>query len=135
MTEDAAADSGTTYNVRNSDLLRVLVALAGRLAFPPEQLLQVVGRPYVAAYNMCTGELSLASIAKATGIDRSNLRKAGLRWEQAGVAFRVGPEGRLLRLYSLPTQGERTGANRPSDATSGNLPEPGDGDRDGQEKR
>ena len=55
MPESATHDSEATYAVRDSDLLRVLVALAGRIAFPPELLLRIVG-PYVGAYNMCTGE-------------------------------------------------------------------------------
>src|SRR5437763_16753309 len=102
---ESASEPERTY-IRDGDLLRVLVALAGRIAFPPEQLLQIVG-PYTAAYNMCTGELTLTSIARASGIDKSNLRKAILRWEQAGAVFRIGPEGRPLRLYSLPTAGDR----------------------------
>jgi hypothetical protein len=53
MAESATAEPGGTYAAQDSDLLRVLVALAGRIVFPPEQLLQIVG-PYSAAYNMCT---------------------------------------------------------------------------------
>ena len=33
------ASEPEAVHVRDSDLLRVLVALAGRIAFPPEQLL------------------------------------------------------------------------------------------------
>jgi hypothetical protein len=121
--------------VRDSDLLRVLVALAGRIAFPPEQLVQIVG-PYSSAYNMCTGELTLASIARATGFDKSNLRKAILRWEEAGAIFRVGPEGLPLRLYALPP---RTGDRVRGESRSGDLladsVEPLNGGADGQEER
>src|SRR5471032_2807047 len=133
MVESAAEPEGT-YAVRDIDLLRVLVALAGRIAFPPEQLLQIVG-PYTAAYNMCTGELTLASISRATGIDKSNLRKAILRWEQAGAVFRIGPEARPLRLYSLPTAGERMRGKSRGGASSGDAAEPSDGEIDGPEER
>lgn len=132
MAESVSALEGT--HVRESDLLRMLVALAGRIAFPPEQLLQIVG-PYATAYNMCTGELTLASIARASGVDKSNLRKAILRWEHAGVAFRIGPEGRPLRLYALPTTGDRTRGKSGGGGASGDLREPIDGDVDGQEER
>ena len=121
--------------VRDSDLLRVLVALAGRIAFPPEQLLQIVG-PYSAAYNMCTGELTLSSIARATGFDKSNLRKAILRWEEAGAIFRVGSDGLPLRLYALPTPaGERVRGKSRGGELSGESAEPVNGDVDGQEER
>jgi hypothetical protein len=104
--DDLVSEAQQPYAVRDIDLLRVLVALAGRIAFPPAQLSQIVG-PYTAAYNMCTGELSLAAVARATATDKSNLRKAILRWEEAGVIFRVGPDGRPLRLYSLPVLVDR----------------------------
>jgi hypothetical protein len=134
MANSAGAEPEGTSAVRDSDLLRVLVALAGRIAFPPEQLLQIVG-PYVAAYNMCTGEQTLASIARATGFDKSNLRKPILRWEQAGAVFRVGPEGRPLHLYSLLTPGDRVRGKSRGDASSNNLAESVDGGVDGQEER
>jgi len=122
-------------HVRDSDLLRVLVALAGRIAFPPEQLLQIVG-PYSAAYNMCTGELTLSSIARATGFDKSNLRKAILRWEEAGVIFRVGRDGLPLRLYALPTRaGEGVRRKNRDDGLSSESAEPVNGDESGQEER
>jgi hypothetical protein len=118
--------------VRDSDLLRVLVALAGRIALPPEQLLQIVG-PYSAAYNMCTGELTLSSIARATGFDKSNLRKAILRWEEAGAIFRVGTEGLPLRLYALPSSaGDRIrGESRSGDLVAESV-EPRNGGADGE---
>lgn len=120
--------------VRDSDLLRVLVALAGRIAFPLEQLFQIVG-PYSAAYNMCTGEMTLSSIARATGFDKSNLRKAILRWEEVGAIFRVGPEGLPLRLYALPIRagGQGRGESRSADFIAESV-EPLNGGADGQEE-
>lgn len=120
MPESTENDSEVTYTVRDSDLLRVLVALAGRIAFPPDRLLQVVGS-YAGAYNLCTGELSLAAIARAAGVDRSNLNKAMIKWEQAGVLHRVGPQSRPLRLYALPQSGERL---RTKSSDRGPPPEP-----------
>jgi len=131
---DFVSESEQTYAVRDNDLLRVLVALAGRIAFPPEQLSQIVG-PYAAAYNMCTGELTLASVARATAIDKSNLRKAVLRWEQAGVIFRVGPEGRPMRLYPLSGAGDRMIRGKSRAASTIGSAELLDGEVDGQEER
>lgn len=130
-----SASEAQAAQVRDSDLLRVLVALAGRIAFPPEQLLQIVG-PYRAAYNMCTGELTLSSIARATGFDKSNLRKAILRWEEAGAIFRVGPDGLPLRLYALPARASDRvrDKNRGSDLSSESA-EPVNGDMDDKEER
>lgn len=131
MAESAAPESGATPTVGDADLLRVLVALAGRLAFPPERLVQIVGRPYVGAYNMCTGKLNLASIARASRIDKSNLRKAVLRWEEAGVVFRVGPDARLFRLYSLSAESEGASARGRGRAALDDSSEFGDGEADG----
>jgi len=133
MAEPASEPEAT--HVRDSDLLRVLVALAGRIAFPPEQLVQIVG-PYSAAYNMCTGETTLASIARATGFDKSNLRKAILRWEEAGVIFRVGPDGLPLRLYALPARAgnQVRGKSQLGDLSAESI-ESVNGDVDGQEER
>lgn len=130
--DDLVSEPQQPHTVRDSDLLRVLVALAGRLAFPPGELAEIVG-PYVAAYNMCTGELSLASIARATTIDKSNLRKAILRWEQAGVVFRVGPEGRPLRLYPLSVAGGGT-RSKARAVPAADSAQSVDGGIDGQEQ-
>ena len=130
MVESAVGESEATYTVRDGDLLRVLVALAGRIACPPEKLLQIVG-PYGEAYNLCTGELTLAAIARTTGIDKSNLHKAILRWEHAGAIFRVGPQGRPLRLYALPIQSERARAKNRDGAKTPDSAERVDGDHDG----
>jgi len=131
--DDSVSESQQAYPVLDVDLLRVLVALAGRIAFPPEQLSQIVG-PYADAYNMCTGELTLAALARATTIDKSNLRKAILRWEEAGVIFRVGPEGRPLRLYSLAATGDR-GRGKKRASSRIDSPEILDGGVDGYEER
>jgi len=131
--DDSVSESQQPYSVRDVDLLRVLVALAGRIVFPPEQLSQIVG-PYTAAYNMCTGELTLAAIARSTTIDKSNLRKAILRWEEAGVVFRVGPEGRPLRLYSLLVTGDRDRAKKRATSPI-ESPKILDGGIDGYEER
>jgi hypothetical protein len=133
MVESASEPEAT--HVRDSDLLRVLVALAGRIAFPPERLAQIVGA-YSAAYNMCTGEATLSSIARATGLDKSNLRKAIVRWEEAGAIFRVEPDGLPLHLYALPA---RAGNQVRGKSQAGDLPvepiESVNGDVDDQDER
>lgn len=129
---DDSVSGSQSYPVSDGDLLRVLVALAGRIAFPPEQLAQIVG-PYTDAYNMCTGELTVAALARATNNDASNLRKAILRWEEAGVIFRVGSEGRPFRLYTLPVTGDR-GRGKKRASSQIDPPEILDGGVDGYEK-
>lgn len=132
MAESTVVDSEPKNTVRDSDLLRVLIALAGRIACPPDRLLRIVG-PYVGAYNLCDGELTLAAIARSTGTDNSNLRKAMLKWEEAGALFRVGPQGRLLRLYSLPTQNDRGRSKRRDEANAFSSTESIEGESYGQE--
>lgn len=129
----AAVDSQVVSSLRDRDLLRVLVALAGRIAFPPDRLLAIVG-PYAAAYNMCTGEATLASVARAAGIDKSNLRKAVLRWEQAGVLFRVGAQGLPLALYSLPIPEEAGRGKGRTRTRTGDSPQSPEGEVDGDEE-
>lgn len=91
-----------------SDLLKVLIAVTGRGVFSPDQISQIVaprGRgPYILAYNLCDGATPLAEIARLAKLDRANLHKATLKWIEAGILFRVGPNEMLLHLYSLPPQ-------------------------------
>ena len=84
--------------------LRAILALLARRAFPPERLAVIVGREKQAtAYNLCDGTRSQAEIAKESGLDPSNFRKAMNRWIETGVVIKVadGREQRPLHVYPL----------------------------------
>jgi DNA-binding MarR family transcriptional regulator len=92
---------------KTDDLLRIMVQVTGRAAFPNDQLRALVApagarsEGVIRAYNLCNGARSQRELAKAAGLDEGNLSKAVKRWEQAGIVFRVGGDGRLLHLYPL----------------------------------
>lgn len=91
---------------RTDDLLRVLIAVTGRAAIPPDELRALVtgGKPnakQVQAYNLCDGDHAQADIARALTLDRSNFNKMVKRWEQLGIAFRIGEDDNPLHLYPL----------------------------------
>ncbi len=89
-------------------LLKVLIGVTARVAFPEEKLRQIVAPmsssgKYVEAYNLCDGTRSQAEIAREAGIDKGNLSKAVNRWLVQGVVFSVGSssEPRLIHVYPL----------------------------------
>jgi hypothetical protein len=96
-----------------ADLLRILVAMSARTAFPRAELRKiVVGESrvpwrWIAAYNACDGTKSQTEIAALASVDVGDLSRALTRWIDEGVVFRVGP-GRLPQgLYPLPSEKER----------------------------
>jgi len=92
-------------NSESTDLLRALVGLIGRAAFPEHKLRDLVSpsgnSAYFHAYRMCDGRTPLTAIVKQTGIDSSNLSKAVGKWVDAGVMFRIGPKHLPLNLYAV----------------------------------
>lgn len=88
------------------ELLRALLATAGRVAVPPDLLRTTIspsGAPkYIHAYNLCDGTRAAADIARLAQLDLSNLSKVVTRWVDAGVLFKVGEVPNLLHLYRLP---------------------------------
>lgn len=105
-------------------LLRVLVGVMGRVAFPEEKLRAAVaprgGDKQVRAYNLCDGTRTQSEVAKEAEIDQGQLSKAVGAWVQAGIVHRVpdGKELRLLHLYPLaettPIATERTNGRQKS---------------------
>jgi hypothetical protein len=89
------------------ELLRVLIGVMGRVAFPPQTLRQVVRGPgraadkYVKAYNLCDGTRSMREVGRMSELDSSNMTRAISRWAGAGVVFKLGTEGRPVHLYRL----------------------------------
>lgn len=88
------------------DLLRFLVRINGRIAFPHEELRQLVvpsakQKKQLKAYNLCDGSKKLSEIAKSTGLDQGNFSRTVSRWEQLGIVSRIGPDKNPLHLYPL----------------------------------
>lgn len=88
-------------------LLRVLVAMFARTAFPEDRLRLLVspkGVPTaVKAYNACDGTRTLSEVAREAGVDVSNLAKSVTGWVQAGIVHRIpdGKDTRLLHVYPI----------------------------------
>lgn len=107
----------------SQDLLRMLVSLVARVAFPQDRLLAIVAKrgkgasKWIKAYNLCDGVRSQADVAKLAGVDKSDLSKALTRWEGAGVLYRLGPEQKPLGLYSLPMGDEENEAIQNADSS------------------
>jgi hypothetical protein len=87
------------------ELLRVLIQLMGRSAFPEDDLREIVATSdkYLKAYNMCDGTKTQAEVGKAVKVDAGNLSRTVARWVEEGVMFRLGEgrEAHLLHLYPI----------------------------------
>jgi CRP-like cAMP-binding protein len=88
------------------DLLRILIQLSARQAFPEATIRQVIGSSarQVHADNLWDGNLTQAQIAKKAGLNQGNLSRTVARRIQSGVLFRLGTgrDAKLLHLYPLP---------------------------------
>jgi CRP-like cAMP-binding protein len=102
-------------------LLRAILSMAARQAFPPSRLRAIVlsrgtGPKHLDAFNMCDGTKRQKDIAKALKLDAGNFSRTVARWINEGVVFRLG-EGRsatLLHVYPLvpETRITREGTSR-----------------------
>lgn len=108
---DDAVSSPAGFAETN-ELLRALLAVTGRVAFPEEQLRGIVSplgnAAYLEAYRLCDGKTPVSTIAKTAGIDRANFSKVITKWMELGVAFRTGPKRLPLHLYALPINGAKS---------------------------
>lgn len=106
MAENNAKKTGPTTD----ELLKVIIALAARIAVPPERLREIVSPrgagKYVDAYNLCDGTRSLSDVAREAGVDKSNLNKSVSRWVDEGVLFKIGDarNSALLHIYRLTSE-------------------------------
>ncbi len=88
----------------NDELLRILVQLNGRQAFPAEMLRGIVGSgKCVVAYNLCDGSRTQAEVVKEAKVDQGQFSRTSSRWVQEGVLFKLGSgrDTKLLHLYPL----------------------------------
>jgi hypothetical protein len=110
MPENSTKQTGPTTD----ELLKILVAIGGRIVTPPEELREIVSPrgagKYVDAYNLCDGTRGIAEVARAVGIDKSNLNKSVNRWVDEGVLFKIGDARNftLLHMYRLNTETDQT---------------------------
>lgn len=87
-------------------LLKGILAMVGRTAFPPEALYKLVAptsgsEKQVLAYNLCDGETPQAEISKKAKLDPGNLSRTIAKWVEAGIVIRVGADELPLHLYPL----------------------------------
>ncbi len=92
----------------NEAVLRAILSVTARQAFPPERLADIVlakgaGVKQVEAFNLCDGSKTQGEIAKRTKLDAGNFSRTVSRWVDEGVVFRVGEgrEAKLLHVYPL----------------------------------
>ena len=92
-------------------LLRALVSVTSRVAFPAEALAGIVmsggaSHKQVRAFNMCDGTMSQGEIAKALKLDAGNFSRTVSRWIDAGIVFRLdaGRDAKLLHVYPLGSE-------------------------------
>jgi hypothetical protein len=88
------------------DLLKFLVKINGRIAFPIDDLRQIVApnpkaKKQLQAYNLCDGNKRISDIAASCGIDRGNFSRTIARWQELGICSRVGPDENPLHIYPL----------------------------------
>ena len=95
----------------SEDLLRAILSVSGRRAFPPDRLLEIVrprdgGAKQVEAFNLCDGSKGQGEIVKALKLDSGNFSRTISRWVEEGVVFRLGEgrEAKLLHVYPLPSE-------------------------------
>jgi hypothetical protein len=94
----------------SQQLLQALISLAGRAAFPVDDLEDIVGAgggdKQRKAYNMCDGSRGQGEIAKVLTIDGGSFSRTVARWVDQGIMFRIGDgrEAKLLHVYPLPGQ-------------------------------
>ena len=113
---DDESPSARRSGASTEDLLRILVNVTARVAFTEERLRAVVlggskaPEKWIAAYNLCDGTRGQREIARLTGVDQGALSRAVVRWVDAGVAFKVGPDGKTYGLYPLQLSVAESGA-------------------------
>jgi hypothetical protein len=87
-------------------LLRGILAMIGRQAFPPAEVLRIVsppsgGQKQIRAYNLCDGRTAQSEVGKKAQLDKGSLSRSIARWIEAGIVFRVGSEGYPMHIYPL----------------------------------
>lgn len=100
-------------------LLRAILSVVARGAFPPAKIAEIVlskgaGPKQVQAYNLCDGTRGQADITKALKLDPGNFSRTVSRWVDSGIVFRLGEgrEAKLLHAYPLSTDAKKNGGGK-----------------------
>jgi len=92
----------------DSDLLRCLLHVVGRIGIPEKTTREIIGsgKNRVKAFNLCDGTMTLEDIRRKTKIDSGNFSRAAASWVENGIAFWVGERNtaRLLHIYPIPVK-------------------------------
>lgn len=94
---------------RQEHLLRALISVTGRQAFPPDRLAELIAPnrmkndKRVRAFNLCDGTRTQADISKQLKLDNGNFSRTVARWVTSGIVFKVaeGHQEFLLHVYPL----------------------------------
>lgn len=96
-------------------LMRALIAVTARVAFPEDKLLQLIspiqrGRDkLLRAYCLCDGTRTQADIVKASKLDPGFVSRTLKRWIDSGILFRLGAERTATFLHAYPLSPECAG--------------------------
>ncbi len=95
-----------------SDLLRCLIQVVGRVAVPRQEVREIVGpkkKSRIRAFNLCDGSNSLTEIARKAKVNQGNLSRSVAIWLANGIAFWVGEgrDARLLHIHPIPEKERR----------------------------
>jgi hypothetical protein len=97
-----------TDEIETGQLLRIVIALMGRINFPEDKLRDIIvptarSSKHLEAYNLCDGTRTRSEVSKAVGLDKDNFSKVVKEWINLGVVYelKIGTEIKLLHLYPL----------------------------------
>jgi hypothetical protein len=90
----------------NETLLKAILAMVARQAFPPSEIFKIVspaagGEKQVKAYNLCDGRTAQSEIGTKAGLDKGSLSRSISRWIQAGIVMRAGVDHYPMHIYPL----------------------------------
>jgi len=88
----------------------VIISLLGRMVFPEEKLIVMIQKnskkpkELLKAYNLCNGKLTIAEIAKKSGVADTSLGQAILKWKKNGIIAVEDSQGtgiKPMKLYEV----------------------------------
>lgn len=93
-------------NIEESILLKVLIELNARQAFPEEKLLEIVSKrkrnpaSYIKGYNACDGSKGVTELARHVGVKQPTMSKIMQSWKSSGIIYE-NRYGNPVKLYTL----------------------------------
>src|SRR5262245_21360453 len=94
---------------RNEALLRAILEMVARQAFPPDEVFKLVspmvgGQKQIRPYNLCDGRTPQSEIGKKVQLDKGSLSRSISRWIDAGIIMRAGDDEHPMHIYPLRKQ-------------------------------